>query len=778
MDFWRAVAILEKRKWLILLSVVSTMALTFAASALVGSKWVATVSFAVRPATNLMANPGEAQNAEVRLDREQLAVYKLLAKSRAVVVPALDAIHATQIPPDLLKSITVEATGPTILLEATDSSPSRVQAFTNALAESFVQQNGELYSRQAKEVVRFLENQLASLDNKLASSRSRYDRYRLQHGIPTTLNDSIAPALERLQDARRRRDDVMERLVDARARLAQKQQEINLLPKFVPLDRPGTISPLVQQLQAQLAQAEAQLTALRARYTDEKIEVRQALAVKEALDKRLRAELAKQPESIIQGPNPELEAARRAARELKQEVESEQAQVKQLDSALAQAQVQIKSFSGLDSSLGSLGNELSTLTETRGSLQARLQAARMAADAAARQNPVTILDRVSEYNPPVNSTAGRTLKLVLIAALCALMCTCGAILALDSVDRRLRNVNEAGKMLPAPVVAAIPQPLGQVGPSALARVTEQHPLALHSEAYRFLAVRMLGMPSEQVRSLLLLCAKGGQGSTSAVTNLGITLAQAGRRVVLVDANIRSPRLHDIFELPNQVGFTSAILQPEHYALEDVLHPTEIPNLYVITSGPPCANPWELFRSPHLHELSRKLRDRADHVLYDSASALAFTDALNLGSIVDGAYLCVRAMEPTTGAEQSLVDLLLEAKVPVLGSIVNDLPPAVLDSYQNYQRIYPGTPVAAGGSKLALAPPPAPYVRVVADDTAPNGNGHHGPNGHNGGNGYIVSTGSNGHRDNGFHAGNGTGDHAGVGDTDEPGCEPRAMGSEL
>jgi len=204
---------------------------------------------------------------------------------------------------------------------------------------------------------------------------------------------------------------------------------------------------------------------------------------------------------------------------------------------------------------------------------------------------------------------------------------------------------------------------------------------------------------------------------------------------------------------------------------------------VITSGPPCANPWELFRSPHLLELSRRLREFADHVLYDSASALAFTDALNLGRIVDGAYLCVRAMEPTTGSEQSLADLLQEAQVPVLGSIVNDLPPTVLDSYQNYQRIYPNTPASSGGSKLALAPPPAPYVSVVADETVQNGNGHHGANGHstsnganghNGSNGYIVNSGSNGHRENGYHGSNGKQGPAGA----EQDGEPRSTGIEL
>jgi hypothetical protein len=87
-------------------------------------------------------------------------------------------------------------------------------------------------------------------------------------------------------------------------------------------------------------------------------------------------------------------------------------------------------------------------------------------------------------------------------------------------------------------------------------------------------------------------------------------------------------------------------------------------------------------------VSHRLRDLADYVLYDTPSALTFTDALNLTPIVDGAYLCMRALEPPTGAEQRLIDALEKANVTVLGSVLNDVPASVLDSYQNYQRYYP------------------------------------------------------------------------------------------
>jgi capsular exopolysaccharide synthesis family protein len=220
---------------------------------------------------------------------------------------------------------------------------------------------------------------------------------------------------------------------------------------------------------------------------------------------------------------------------------------------------------------------------------------------------------------------------------------------------------------------------------------------------------------------MVLSAKADQGSTSTVTNLGITLAQAGQRVIIVDANIRTPQVHEVFGLSNEFGLTDVLQTPDAASLERALRPTMVPNLRVMTSGPGCENPWELFRSDNLTETSYRLRELADYVIYDTPSALAFTDSLNLARAVDAAYLCVRALETPSGAEQRLVELLEEANVTVLGSVLNDVPASVLDSYQNYLRYYPTRP-GPEASEGAIAV--AGGVRYSVEPNGTNGvNGH-------------------------------------------------------
>src|SRR5262249_45018046 len=152
--------------------------------------------------------------------------------------------------------------------------------------------------------------------------------------------------------------------------------------------------------------------------------------------------------------------------------------------------------------------------------------------------------------------------------------------------------------------------------------------------------------------------------------------------------VRSPSLHAIFGLPNALGLTDLLQEPDMHLVDRALLPTSVENLYVLPSGTPSANPWELFRSSRLQEVCRQLRDQADYILFDTPSALAFTEALNLAPLMDAAFLCVRALEPPSGGEQHLIELLKEANVVMLGSVLNDMPASYLDSYHNYVRYYP------------------------------------------------------------------------------------------
>ncbi len=696
MNFWRATEILGKRKWLILFSVMVAAVLTAGATRLVGSKWVGTVRLVVPQNSAIVRTPGAAGSTEDASGeglagqealKGQIAVYTAVVKSRSVIEPVFAKLGVTELPKDFLRHIEITASGPRLYeLSVTDTTPARAKSLANAIAEQFVERYRSLNSEQSEKGLEILKEQMQLANVKLVSLRSRYDKYRGDHQIAGTLNNNLELALTRLKDNRQKADETTQRLAEAQAQL--QAMEGQPLPKGkVPAPPPVNIAAV--QLGKELKAAEQHLTELRSRYTESWPEVKKAVEKRDDIKGRLEIATssftgtAAAAENSLVSP----EAIRLLRKnDIEQNIAGYAAKLNALNASITAAQAQVDLLKGVDGSMNTLTNDITEQADIRNALAGRLSRAQMQLDVSHAQNPIEIMDSVNDFNPPMNTTQGRTLKLTLIGALCALVLSSAIVLSLDSVDRRLKTVTEAEFILPVKMVAAIPQHMGKVTYELMARATELQPQSLHAEAFRFLGMHVLNQVPP-MRSIMVLSAKAEQGSTTSLVNLGITLAQAGKRVILVDANVRTPELHQAFTLNNTFGFTDLLRSPNRKAIEKALHSTSVANLQVVTSGATPSNAWELFRSPSLLELSDRLHEQADYVLYDTPSALIFTDAYNMAPVVDGAFLCVRAFQLLTGSEERILDLVKAADVTMMGGIMTDVPASVIQGFQNYQHYY-------------------------------------------------------------------------------------------
>ncbi len=743
MDFWRAVDILNKRKWLIVMSVVVTLALTFGVTKLIGSKWVATVNFASNGARSTAdVAPGATVDPSMdpRTARTQAALYTAIVKSQPVMGPVLDK---AQVPPSqresLMANITFDSSGAGIFqLKVSDSSPQRATILANEVSTKFLDRFREIYTAEASNVLQNAQTQFDKVNERLEKARKRYSDFRARKGLTGTVTDQVGPAMTKLSYHQTERDSTRERLNELEARLADRRSSLANTERYLQNFEQPVQNPVLVGLRQRLAQAKGDQVVLEAQYTKDHPEVKKNIALQAELQTSIDQLMNQGPMPTGKGLNPEWLQLDQEVKALHHEVGAAKAHLASLDRTVQSAEAEVRRYVGVDAPLLTLVNDVTQLMQLRSQLSDRVQLAQNGYDQAVRQNPLQLMDGVSEFNPPVNTSSGRTTKIILLAALCALLGTAGLLIAYDSLDRRLRSVRDAEAALPGPVLTAIPQPVGNMTEKALPRATETHPLSLHSEAYRFLGLHLLSARGKRIRSIMVMSAKADQGSLQTVTNLGITLAQAGKRVIVVDANIRTPRLHEAFGLNNQFGLTDLLQHPDAASLESALHATTVPNLRVITSGPGYSNPWELFRSQNLMEMAQRLSDLADYVIYDTPSALAFTDALNLAPAVDAAFLCVRALEAPSGAEQRLTEMLEDANVVVLGSVLSNVPATILESYHNYQRYYPNQPneavpaLGSGGTAVAAR------TQTWVETGTPNGSVGYGPNGvngHNGANGH-------------------------------------------
>ena len=196
-----------------------------------------------------------------------------------------------------------------------------------------------------------------------------------------------------------------------------------------------------------------------------------------------------------------------------------------------------------------------------------------------------------------------------------------------------------------------------------------NPRSPAAEAFRTLRTSLhYTADRDKTKVLMVTSVNPGDGKTLVATNLAASLAQAGEKVLLIDADIRKPRCHRAFSLANRVGLTNVLV--ESMDVDEAVQPTNLKSLYVLTSGPIPPNPAELLVSSAMEALLDIVRDQYDHVLVDSPPAGALADAAILASKVDGILMVLVAGETRIDQAKEVKEALEQAKGRVLGAILN------------------------------------------------------------------------------------------------------------
>ncbi len=209
-----------------------------------------------------------------------------------------------------------------------------------------------------------------------------------------------------------------------------------------------------------------------------------------------------------------------------------------------------------------------------------------------------------------------------------------------------------------------------------------HPKFPITESYRILRTNIQFLSIDNpVKTMVFTSAGPQEGKTLTTANLGVTMAQAGSRVVLVDCDLRRPALHKPFQMNNLKGLTNILLGES--SIEAVLQTTGVGNLSLIASGPLPPNPAELLNSRRMATFIERLKESYDYVLFDSPPALAVADAAILASQVDGAVMVINAGEVAPQAALKAKAILDNAKARILGVVLSNIAVSGEDSYYYY-----------------------------------------------------------------------------------------------
>lgn len=289
---------------------------------------------------------------------------------------------------------------------------------------------------------------------------------------------------------------------------------------------------------------------------------------------------------------------------------------------------------------------------------------------------------------PIRPVKPRTLINVILASIIGLALAGGMAFLLEYLDDTVKTSGDVERVAALSTLGAIRQ--FEADEFQDGRVildgNSRSPL---SEAYRVLRTNIqFSSLDKPLQSLLITSANPGEGKTTTSVNLGVVLAQAGKKVILVDADLRRPSLHRFFGLTNSFGLTNMLLAAESDG-QELLQATKVEGLSLLSSGPLPPNPSELLGSPRMVKAIEYLKSKGDTLIIDSPPVTSVTDPAVLATHTDGVVLVVDAGRTRAQMLERTMDLLTRARANVIGAVLNKLVASGSGYYYHYYYYYYG-----------------------------------------------------------------------------------------
>ena len=265
----------------------------------------------------------------------------------------------------------------------------------------------------------------------------------------------------------------------------------------------------------------------------------------------------------------------------------------------------------------------------------------------------------------------------------------GVAFTFEFLDNTLKNPDDIRNYLNIPYLGPVPTfDIDREDIDNPELITQYSPKSTASESYRGIRTSLLFSSADRPPKIILISSAGpSEGKTLTSTNLAITMAQAGSRVVIVDCDMRKPKVHKMFGIGRDKGMSSVLVSNElENVLQDVIIHSEIPNLDVIPCGPIPPNPSEIIGSQKMSRIMEKLQEKYDRIIVDSPPITAVTDSTVLAKFVDGVMLVVHAGVTPRQVVKTGLEQIQGVDANILGAVLNDVDTGK-ESYYYYQYYY-------------------------------------------------------------------------------------------
>jgi capsular exopolysaccharide synthesis family protein len=530
--------------------------------------------------------------------------------------------------------------------------PAQAKRLVDGLVDAYIDSNLDQRDTSTLLASRFLADEADSLRARLGAAELALYEFKQK-------NDLLSVALEdRINNVSRQVEKLSDALTEARVRKATRASEADELERMAK-DDSGAIAPAqltvgmetLGSLKKDLADEERRLSELKARYEDPHPLVRQQAAKVAAVESALKREVQLQVRGAQARTNEATD------------------QEKKIGAQLEQAKQEGLRVTRLEIEYNKLKREYDSLSKQYLLVQNRTKETELAGKI--RTNNLRVLDYARLPTAPVSPHLTRA---AMVAGVLGLLVGVLLALLLDALDRSLKTPEDVESKLAVPFLGVMPHV--DVGEGRLDLYVAENPQSPASECCRLIRTNLLfaGL-SRPLKRILVTSPVAREGKTTMSISLAVVMAQAGNKVLLIDSDLRRPRLKaalgpiGVNGKLEDVGLTSALLGT--VPLDQAIQATSVPNLFVLLSGPVPPNPAELVDGVRFREVVEECAEKFERLIIDSPPAVPVTDPAILASYCDGVVMVVRAGRTAEDQAMRARRNLTDVGARILGVVLND-----------------------------------------------------------------------------------------------------------
>ncbi|HHT9125027.1 MAG TPA: GumC family protein [Candidatus Brocadiia bacterium] len=565
-----------------------------------------------------------------------------------------------------LPTVSIARFGDTNLFTITcnTKNPKLSQGIANSLAEGIVEYSLNHVREEYASARAFIDDQIEKVNRDYLTYLSNFKEFKEKEQT-VDLDSEIKVAITKLAELYQQKEDNVIDLEQSKAKLRVLKEQVGKMDTTRVLPNVMTENPMVRLQREKITELELQLVKATLELKEDHPEV---ISIRSQLEKA-KEDLAKEV-AVYQDSNLLLSGLEREIASLEVHLAGVNADIDKYSALFKTLPEKVMKYAKLQLRLTVAENIYKFLLQRKNEIGI--------AEATTLSN-IRIVDPAIELPLGMPTKPKKVLNFA-IGIILGLLSSVGLALLFENLDTTIKTTEDIEKVENVPFLGVIPW-MKRSSPHIISKRKLTDPIC---ESYRTIRNSIsFSSLDKPLRRILITSAGPKEGKTLTAVNLSIALAREGKRVLLIDTDLRRPNVHKHFNIPNTVGITNVLLGEKN--VNDAIFNTDLEGLSVLPSGPIPPDPARLLESQKMQQLVTDLTGKYDILVLDSAPALVVDDAIFISRYMDGVVNVVESGRSTIQTVTQMGEILRVAKAPLLGAVLNKQ--RILNGGYGYYRYY-------------------------------------------------------------------------------------------